>query len=86
VRGIAKVWGEYMGRKFKLLRLSFGNCCQHCGTKENLEFAHKEPTGLDGKGRGSYARFKDICRNKDKYLLLCKDCHLKYDNGGKANG
>jgi len=66
-----------------LLREKRGNKCENCGKRgyvdkkgrPNLQFAHKEPTGLNGMSRGQTQRYYDILRNPDKYALLCKVCH-----------
>jgi len=65
------------------LRYEWGSKCQKCGVAEkfdkkdrsNLEFAHKEPTGLNGRGRGQTQRFQDIMKHPKAYELLCKKCH-----------
>jgi len=44
------------------------------------EFAHLEPTGLNGSGRGRNKRILDILKNEDKYVRLCKRCHDLLDN------
>jgi len=63
----------------KRLIQEFGGRCEECSTTENLEFAHKEPTGLDGRGRGRKERVYDVIKNPEKYRLLCRDCHRVYD-------
>ena len=63
------------------LIIEFGGKCEECHSTESLEFAHKEPTGLSGRGRGRKERLYDVINNPDKYRLLCKDCHEMYDNG-----
>jgi len=68
-----------VAREMKQLRLLFGGHCTKCGGKKQLEFAHIEPTGLDGEGRGSKERMRDIKKNKDKYELLCRPCHKMRD-------
>lgn len=45
-----------------------------------IQFAHIEPTGLEGKGRGRKERLYDILKNPDKYVPLCESCHLDFDN------
>lgn len=73
---------EWLNSKFNDLRKEFGGCCQKCGSKMNLEFAHVRPTGLKSKGRGKKKRYYDIKNNKECYILLCKDCHLDLDSSG----
>lgn len=67
------------------LREEFGNCCQKCGIKDKLEFAHINETGLSGRGRGRKERYYNIKNNKKEYLLLCRDCHRETDRG-RING
>lgn len=56
--------------------------CRTEGTKENpLQWAHREPTGLKGEGRGWYRRLRDVRDYPEKYLLLCRACHLDFDAG-----
>lgn len=66
-------WGNIMlGR----LRAERGNKCFDCGNTSILpEFHHIKPTGLNGRGRGSSQRAKDIRDHPDAYVLLCKSCH-----------
>lgn len=59
----------------------FGEKCEVCGSREDLEFAHISPTKLNGEGRGQWHRAMDAYNNMDKYALLCKKCHTKFDNG-----
>ena len=61
------------------LREKYGGCCQHCGSKDDLNFAHIKPTGLSGKGRGMDARCRDIMKNPRSYILLCFNCHKEFD-------
>lgn len=44
--------------------------CEHCGTTKNLEFALK-------KG-------ETHSHSREKYLLLCRPCHNKYDREEKS--
>lgn len=53
--------------------------CPLCGKWSNeLEFAHREPTGLKGAARGRNKRYYDYVNNREKYLLICPDCHDEY--------
>jgi hypothetical protein len=72
--------------KRALLIYKWGNKCTWCGISyryAQLELAHKSPTGLKGKGRGSRERLYDVIRNPNSYILLCHNCHAKLD-GRKA--
>lgn len=84
---MARVWNKKYKRKRQELIDQFGGKCQKCGGTENLEFAHKEPTGLNGWGRGKWHRYYDVRKNPEKYWLACKDCHREYDKdkGGKGS-
>lgn len=55
--------------------------CRNCGTSKSLEFAHLEPTKLKGRGRGSHHRRLDVVKNKEKYTVLCRLCHWRFDHG-----
>ena len=57
----------------------FGGCCDICGSRRRLEFAHVRPTGLDGMSRGSIKRIQDVESNPDAYRLMCRRDHLAYD-------
>lgn len=72
----------------------FGGKCNHCGSVQYLEFAHKEDTPIltmfhvlnnPTHSRGQDSVYADIKRHLDKYLLLCRPCHRKFDShwGGK---
>ena len=52
---------------------------------ESLEFAHVRPNGVYGRGRGSRVRIVDVIENPDNYRLLCRDCHLDYDDKGVSH-
>jgi hypothetical protein len=56
----------------KALLQAYGNRCTVCGSTENLEFAHKVPTGLSGRGRGRKERYYDIIKYPLDYTLTCK--------------
>ena len=58
----------------------YNNRCFFCGSKVNLQFAHIQPTKLKGPNRGRFVRYYDIKNNLLKYELLCKECHIAYDN------
>ena len=77
-----KSGGMYAVQKINQLKLQRGNLCEweECINKENLEWAHKLPTYLAGKGRGSWNRLKDIQTYPFSYFLLCKDHHKEFDN------
>lgn len=71
----------YIKGEILRLRRMFGNQCQICGSQQQLEFAHLKPTGVNGRGRGRQTRLYDVKKNPDKYALLCRKCHLKFDRG-----
>ena len=53
--------------------------CSLCGKKsKELEFAHRESTGLNGASRGRNRRYYDYVNNKEKYILICPECHDDY--------
>lgn len=66
---------EYRKRLRVRLVQQFGGRCEECGVEEGLEFAHVEPTGLNGEGRGRAKRIFDVKKNPRSYRLLCMTCH-----------
>jgi len=68
------------------LRKQYGGMCNKCGAIGNLEFAHVNPTGLNGRGRGNTRRLANIMRYPASYTLLCNDCHRKYDEKKGGGG
>ena len=83
-------WNKLIVYYRKLLITAFGGCCQAikengeiCGSTERLEFAHLEPTELNGWGRGRKERVYDVIRYPWKYQLFCHDCHFLYDHKKK---
>ena len=74
--------GYFTERRRKLVN-DFGGICAHCTSKSELEFAHVIPTKLSGKGRGMPQRIYDVLKHPLNYLLLCSNCHYKFDHSGK---
>lgn len=72
-------WARRLRRK---LKKEWGNVCNYpsCNETKKLEFAHICPTCLNGMGRGSTHRVKDVRDNPHAYTLLCKQHHLEYDS------
>ena len=70
----------YRPKRRALIKLFGGICSCGCGATTKLEFAHTKPTELNGKGRGSFKRLKDVIINPDSYKLLAKTCHRMFDN------
>jgi hypothetical protein len=66
-------------RWFSKLRRNRRGRCRACSVRENLQWAHRRPTGLSGEGRGSKERVLDIKRNPRAYVLLCLECHRFFD-------
>jgi hypothetical protein len=58
-----------------------GGKCEtlNCGRKHRLQFAHKEPDGVNGRGRGLIRRILAVKRAPQKYIVLCHWCHLRFD-------
>jgi hypothetical protein len=57
----------------------FGGCCKVCGALTPLEWAHIKPTSVNGKGRGSFRRLRDVRKHPGCYLLVCAQCHAEMD-------
>lgn len=75
-------------REYKLKMKSracalFSDKCSMCGSSEKLEFAHKEPT-LSGCGRGSKERYREVLNFPERFVRLCRECHVEYDRGKKC--
>lgn len=75
-------------KAMRALRDERGNKCQRCGKPHShakfdhvngLEFAHVITTGLNGRSRGRADRYHDIKNNPTHYELLCRPCHLAFD-------
>lgn len=66
---------EWVKRRRNQLLEEFGAKCRDCAKTWDLEFAHLAPTGLKGEGRGKSRRLANILKHRDKYALLCVDCH-----------
>jgi hypothetical protein len=65
--------------RFEVLRQL--QLCSVAGCLEPVEFAHKNETGVNGRGRGKRKRFYDIVNHPECYLPLCHDHHKLYDRG-----
>jgi transcription elongation factor Elf1 len=72
---------EYVTKLKEQLYQIHGNRCFFCGSTKQLEFAHLEPTGLNGMGRGRINRYLDIKKHVGSYMLLCHECHRQFDLG-----
>jgi len=65
------------------LREERGGKCQFCKSTKKLQFAHihgKETSISGHNSRGRKERYYDIKKHPDCYVLLCEDCHVKYDS------
>lgn len=62
------------------LLAAYGGFCWGCGANHgtDLELAHRLPTGLDGRSRGSAARLRDAQAHPFAYLPLCRRCHRDF--------
>lgn len=47
--------------------------------EDEMEFAHIQPTGLQGWGRGRNARYYDIIQHPDCYAVLSWKTHRYLD-------
>lgn len=83
-----KKMSRYKGAIDKL-RIERGNECEECGVHQDkakylhrngLEFAHVITTSLNGRGRGRADRYHDIKKYPTHYKLMCRLCHLEFDN------
>ena len=58
---------------------SRGGGCERCESPDDLEFHHLHRNGLQGNGRGSVKRLRDVLARPDDYQLLCAPCHAAVD-------
>lgn len=68
---------EYEKRK-KLIQVLLGSKCVKCGSKENLEFDHKDPKLkiLDLTARWG-TKIEKLLTEINKCQLLCRECHIQ---------
>jgi len=80
-------WSQkrYIDRLHSRLIQALGGKCEFCGALAPLEFAHRQPTGLSGRGRGRKKRLLDVNRHIDSYRLLCSKCHYAYDHSSELS-
>lgn len=76
---------KYLNKLKEICLHHYGNRCQYynCTETTKLEFAHLEPTGVKGAGRGKQTRLLDVHKNFDKYTLLCHKHHHELDHPNK---
>jgi hypothetical protein len=82
----------WVRRGMERLRSQFGGYCGAnaplgfgCGKNGStpLQWAHKAPTDLSGRQRGTQERLLDIRAYPTHYCLLCRKCHVRHElNGG----
>lgn len=70
---------RWIRRQFDRIRQNRRNRCLPCHYLKNLQLAHRRSTGLDGQGRGSYERLRDVRQHPRAYALMCLACHRLYD-------
>jgi len=71
----------WVKKKFEEMRAQCGNRYELCGIEGvELQFAHIKPTKLTGRGRGLIARYYDIKKNPNSYVLACEGCHEDFDS------
>ena len=83
-----KTKSKYRQVRVNLINFYGGRCQGGCGdnhSSKELQFAHVFPTGLHGKGRGSWKRLRDVLKFPFCYTLLCYKCHVVYDNPHNDN-
>lgn len=73
---------EWMRGRMEALRQMHGGQCTWptCRARNELEFAHVQPTHLNGEGRGRAERYYDILHYPEAYRLLCRAHHTIYDS------
>lgn len=73
----AKWMRKTRARLNMLARAYLGGKCVVCGTRENLEFHHKNPAVKSFNIRKVLVAFEDLTAELDKCELRCDDCHKK---------
>lgn len=53
-----------------------GKCCLHCGSEDNLELHHRDPTQKESHRIWTWAK-KRIIEEMEKCDILCEDCHTE---------
>ena len=72
-------------RRLAVEALGGAERCSHPECEmETVEFAHRRPTSLSGRGRGQAARYRDVARNPTAYVMLCRDHHRAFDRGEES--
>jgi hypothetical protein len=73
-RGYNKTWKE--GRRTRLLEM-LGGCCARCGTKDDLEFDHIDPSAKRFTICAALSKaWADLVEEASRCQLLCKPCHV----------
>lgn len=72
-------------KKRKLVEL-FGGRCKLCGYKRyigSLDFHHRNPKekSFSLSVKGLCYSWKDILKEANKCVLLCKNCHMEVESG-----
>ncbi|MBA7472222.1 hypothetical protein ES707_07544 [subsurface metagenome] len=79
-----RYWNRVRANQIVLLG---GECtAQNCHETKDLEFAHRVPNGVNGRGRGRQERYQDVRNNPGNYMLLCPNHHHQYDCGIYVEG
>jgi len=64
-----------------------GGKCEHCGTKDNLQFAHINPeTKIACVSELLHHSIDIAVEEAEKCFLLCESCHYKYDYPEREHG
>ena len=68
-----------LNRRLRLIEMS-GGCCKKCGSKNNLEFNHKnrEEKNFVLSGHNLDKSWDKIIEEWEKTELLCSKCHLEH--------
>jgi hypothetical protein len=76
-----KATARYQARLRERVRELLGDRCQECDSPEEVELAHVARTRVQGRGRGTYRRLRDVLEHPEAYKLLCRPCHMDFDYG-----
>lgn len=74
---------RYRERRAWALKL-LGSKCEHCGTKKNLNFHHRNPSEKSVDISSVFSRWSiaKLTEELAKCILLCADCHLEHHHPG----
>lgn len=68
---------KYAEKKAILIE-HLGGCCEKCGTTENLEFDHRNPSDQTFNKTPYLLSEENMWKEAEVLRLLCRDCHKEH--------